>query len=191
MSIKTSKEKILNEAIKLFAKHGYFAVSMFEIAEKANMTKSNLYHHFVSKEDLYMQLIKKTFDDLLILMLSYQGKFGNTSFKKAFREFIEGYIKFGINNKDLIYMLIQNISRLDNDISQYLYNSRKKIISQFKEYLLIGIKSGEIKNNLNPEKSALILHGLLNVTILQKMRMDNSSKSNISQIVEEIYKWLE
>ena len=52
-----STEIILNKAEKLFADSGFGSVSMTNIAKACNMSKANLYHHFSSKEDLYMQIL--------------------------------------------------------------------------------------------------------------------------------------
>ena len=190
MSDKTSKEKILKEAQKLFAEHGYFAVSMSEIASKAGMTKSNLYHHFKNKDDLYEQLLKRTFTQLKNYMDSYSGLFEEGAFDIAFKKLLEDYIKFGIKNKDIIYILLQQISRLDKKIQLFIYDSKKEIASLFEVYLQEGIKRGEIKKSLDPKKSAKLLLGLLHMTILQQTQLKTSTKSSISETTEEIYKWL-
>lgn len=47
------KDKILKAAKKLFLKQGFAGASMGGIAKEAAVTKSLLYHHFESKEDLW------------------------------------------------------------------------------------------------------------------------------------------
>ena len=54
-----STEIILNKAEKLFADSGFGSVSMTNIANACNMSKANLYHHFSSKEDLYIQILTR------------------------------------------------------------------------------------------------------------------------------------
>lgn len=53
-----TKFKIFYEAARLFSEKGYYAVSMRELAEKANVTKPTIYYYFKSKEDLYKSLIR-------------------------------------------------------------------------------------------------------------------------------------
>ncbi|WP_433795728.1 TetR/AcrR family transcriptional regulator [Actinoplanes sp. CA-252034] len=43
---------MLTAAVRLFNTHGYDATSMFDIAESLGITKSTLYHHVSSKEQL-------------------------------------------------------------------------------------------------------------------------------------------
>ncbi len=49
---KTTKEKILDAAVELFAAKGYNAVSIREITRKVGIKESSLYNHYKSKESL-------------------------------------------------------------------------------------------------------------------------------------------
>jgi len=53
---KKVEEKIIQAARKQFAKKGYALTSMDEIAKSANVSKGGLYHHFPSKEELFVSL---------------------------------------------------------------------------------------------------------------------------------------
>jgi len=49
---------ILDVAKRLFAEKGFDAVSINEIAQQAGVSKANVFHHFTSKEDLYLAVLK-------------------------------------------------------------------------------------------------------------------------------------
>ncbi|MEA1890213.1 MAG: helix-turn-helix domain-containing protein, partial [Pseudomonadota bacterium] len=49
---------ILDAAEILFAEKGFDAVSMRAIAEKADVSKANVFHHFGSKENLYLAVLR-------------------------------------------------------------------------------------------------------------------------------------
>lgn len=51
--------RILRVAADLFAQQGYDSVSMNAIAEKAGVSKANIFHHFKSKHDLYIQVLRE------------------------------------------------------------------------------------------------------------------------------------
>jgi TetR/AcrR family transcriptional regulator len=57
--------RILEVAEELFAKKGYSEATMREIAERVDMKKPSLYHHFRSKEDIYYTLIIDIYAKLL------------------------------------------------------------------------------------------------------------------------------
>lgn len=48
-----TKERILQEALKLFAKNGYEAASVRDIAGQLGMTQAALYKHYKNKQDIF------------------------------------------------------------------------------------------------------------------------------------------
>lgn len=48
--------QILTEAARVFARKGYEGASMRDIAEACGISKSLLYHHFTSKEEIYSRV---------------------------------------------------------------------------------------------------------------------------------------
>ena len=57
------RHQILDAALQVFAAHGYRAGSMREVARTADMSLSNLMHHFKTKEDLLFALLRRRDDD--------------------------------------------------------------------------------------------------------------------------------
>ena len=56
---KNTKEKILEEALKLFAKSGYMGTSMNDIASQLGVTKAALYKHYSSKQEILNSIIER------------------------------------------------------------------------------------------------------------------------------------
>ncbi len=54
----TTKEIILKVASDLFMDKGFQATSTREIAESSGITQPNLYHHFKTKEDIYIAVLE-------------------------------------------------------------------------------------------------------------------------------------
>jgi AcrR family transcriptional regulator len=54
----TTKEKIFEASLDLFAQRGFDAVSMREIAEAVGIKKASLYSHFSGKDELLEKLIE-------------------------------------------------------------------------------------------------------------------------------------
>lgn len=56
-----TKEKILMTALQLFARDGYEAVSVRNIAEELGMTKGALYRHYKNKRDIFDSIVERMF----------------------------------------------------------------------------------------------------------------------------------
>ena len=56
---KKTKERILEEALKLFSQSGYMGTSMNDIAARLGVTKAALYKHYKSKQEILDSIIDK------------------------------------------------------------------------------------------------------------------------------------
>ena len=61
---KVSREKILSAALELFAKKGFHATSISQIAKKARISKGLMYNYFKSKDKLLDEIIQNGFTEL-------------------------------------------------------------------------------------------------------------------------------
>lgn len=59
-----SRQQILDSALELFSHRGYGAISVQTIAEKAGVSKGNIYHHFPDKETIFRTLLDHYFQTL-------------------------------------------------------------------------------------------------------------------------------
>jgi AcrR family transcriptional regulator len=57
----TSRERVLDAAVNLFAEQGYDATSVAQVIGRAGLTKGGFYHHFASKD----ALLYEVYGDLL------------------------------------------------------------------------------------------------------------------------------
>jgi AcrR family transcriptional regulator len=57
----TTKENIVNTALLLFTQKGFQGVSIRDIARKAGVSISVIYHHFTDKQDLVVQAIENSY----------------------------------------------------------------------------------------------------------------------------------
>ncbi len=56
---RTSREKIIQAATEFFARHGFRGTKMADIAKAAYLTEPGLLHHFPSKTQLLMEVLKE------------------------------------------------------------------------------------------------------------------------------------
>ncbi len=61
MQVRSDKtiSKIMNAAIKLFSHSGYDAASVADICKEAGVSKGAFYHHFPSKQSLFLEIVNQ------------------------------------------------------------------------------------------------------------------------------------
>jgi len=72
-SLTEAGERIVAAAKHLFARHGYGSVSIRGIAESAGVSKANVLHHFASKEELYLEVLRRCCDSARRLLASLEA----------------------------------------------------------------------------------------------------------------------
>ncbi len=65
-------ERILEAAKHLFAREGYGSVSIRDIAEAAGVSKANIFHHFASKEELYLETLRRSCEAARALLEAFR-----------------------------------------------------------------------------------------------------------------------
>ena len=88
---KTSKQKILNAALDVFATEGYHSATVDAIAKSAGISKGLMYNYFKSKDDVLHELMIGMMD---ALMCEYMPLKPGQKFTKAD---IENFINVGID----------------------------------------------------------------------------------------------
>ncbi|NLG05900.1 MAG: TetR/AcrR family transcriptional regulator [Clostridia bacterium] len=68
----TTKEKIIQVSLELFAKKGYDGVSVREIAKAVGVRESALYKHYKNKEDILEKVIEAVKESISKTYMEYQ-----------------------------------------------------------------------------------------------------------------------
>jgi AcrR family transcriptional regulator len=69
-----TRQRLLEEAQRLFREHGYAATSLEQIAEAAEVTKGAIYGHFASKEDLMLSAMEDARNSEPVTILNDQSR---------------------------------------------------------------------------------------------------------------------
>jgi AcrR family transcriptional regulator len=59
-----TRSRILEAALEAFADHGYDATGMAEICRRAGVTKGGFYHHFPSKQAVFLEMLERWLETL-------------------------------------------------------------------------------------------------------------------------------
>ncbi len=97
------RRQLIDVALETFARTGFTATTMEDIATAAGVTKPLLYQHFASKRALYLELI----DDVTARLIDALGTAAGaeTVFRLQVDAGMRAYFRFTIENQSAIRML--------------------------------------------------------------------------------------
>lgn len=104
------REALLNQAVRLFATHGYTQVGIEDIAAAAGMSGPSIYHYFPSKADMLTTLFRRGTAVLLMDLASIHRTTTNPA--GALRRCVTSYLRFSHDHPDLIGLLLTETGHL-------------------------------------------------------------------------------
>jgi len=155
-----TKLAILSAATSVFAEQGYNAASISKIATAASVSKASVFHHFETKDNLYLEVLLQTFR-LIANAWSKSIESGEVELVHSLNELTMDTLDFQQEHSDSLKLLIWEVlgnrganaqTVTPNVFHQYF----KKIISIIE---LLMEKSGPHENvNANEIAFTLLSH---------------------------------
>jgi AcrR family transcriptional regulator len=155
------QQRIRDGAAELFARDGFDATSIADIASACGVAKSLVYHYFESKEEILFDLLGAHMDALLAAAEAALGVSDDP--ERQFRAFVRAHLKLYAHARAKHILLLNGLRSLPE-------GRRKAIVA--KERRLIGM-AADLLTRLAPElaaqkalrmPAAMSFYGLINWT---------------------------
>ena len=148
---------ILDAAVRVFARKGYHASRVGDIAEEAGVAHGLLYHYFRSKEELLETIFRETWRDVLDAVRSVQET------DETARDRLAGVAKILLRawrrDPDLVRVLVREVTR-----GSHLQRRIVEIDQAFaglEEIIARGQEDGEFRADLDPRMVSYVFYGAL------------------------------
>ena len=154
----SSVDRILEVAEALFAQRGFSAVSMNAIAEQAKVSKANIFHHFSSKEDLYLAVMRTACDATTGKAIAQTEKTSGLV-SEALAQFSKDGLR-GLLNRDqfprlILRELLDSQSTHAKDLAEKAFGeSFAGFIALIREWQA----QGRVRSDIDPAVVAVMLH---------------------------------
>jgi AcrR family transcriptional regulator len=179
------QNEILQAALKLFAKHGYFNTSLTDIAQAAGLkTVTHLYQHFDDKQKIAHRLHESILDCLNISIDDIRRKTPKSS--EQLRGVVDLFFKLTEEAPQVIQFLLFMRSCEFLPEPKPLHES-----SAFNKILKIiqgGIRSGEIRN-IDPLLANTYFFGIINNTLHMILTGELDKKADAYQSQTWLTAW--
>ncbi len=173
------KRQIINAARKLIIKHGSEHVTIREIARVVGISEGDIYRHFKSKKDILSLLVDHIRDNLIgnINQASTDGHSSMEVLDSVLRSHLSAIEKRrGVSFQVIAEIISLGDKKLNKKMSEIINN----YIGCLATILSRGIESGEVREDINVEATAILLfsmiQGLVNFWALSNYSFEPEEK---------------
>lgn len=131
--------RIREAAIRLFARHGYAAVSMRQIAKDVGVQAGALYNYTPDKQSLLYRLMR---DHMRELLAAYDALGQGGDAQDALRRFVGFHIRFHLERPDEVFIAYMELRNLTPDNFAEIEDLRRKYENALEGILHQGQQSG-------------------------------------------------
>jgi TetR/AcrR family fatty acid metabolism transcriptional regulator len=146
---------LLDAAVRVFARKGYHASRVGDIAEEAGVAYGLLYHYFQSKEEVLLTVFRETWRALIATIRSVEQA-GDPP-PEQLRKVAEILLRSWRRDPDLVRVLVLEVTR-----SQHLPGEMDEIVESFaaiQEIVERGQADGTIRADLDARLASYVFYG--------------------------------
>ncbi len=148
---------LLDAAVRVFARKGYHAARVGDIAEEAGVAYGLLYHYFSSKEEVLRSVFRETWRALIATIESVER--GEDTPREQLRKVAEILIRSWKRDPDLVRVLVLEVTR-----SQLLAGEMDEIVASFSVIQAIverGQADGSVRGDLDARLASYVFYGAI------------------------------
>ncbi|WP_170454870.1 TetR/AcrR family transcriptional regulator [Ruegeria arenilitoris] len=131
--------RIREAALGLFARHGYAAVSMRQIAGEVGVQAGALYNYTPDKQSLLFRLMQ---DHMQELLAAYEALEPQADALGALRQFVGFHIRFHMQRPDEVFIAYMELRNLTPENFAEIEKLRRRYEDALQSVLLAGQKDG-------------------------------------------------
>jgi AcrR family transcriptional regulator len=178
-----SRDAILLNAVKAFARVGYPSASMSELALACGTSKAGLYHYYPSKEALLFDCLDRYTSKLSSLAMSVIAH--NKNPKEQIRSLIEAFLNEYSTSRDFHVALLHDVKFLSETQQNTIKQQEKIVVEIFANSIQAAFPLAISDQNLKPLTMSLL--GAMNFTFAW-LRVDGTiSYRQYAQLVAELW----
>jgi AcrR family transcriptional regulator len=136
-----TRDRILAQSARLFAKDGYKATNLQHVAEKLDVTRQALYYYFRSKGDILAAL----FDTVMARMEESVDAVRPVDDEPRFKTMVRAHIEVIVENTDLVAVLLHERSEISKLRSIPAPARRQAYSQQFIDAYREGVREGRLR----------------------------------------------
>jgi TetR/AcrR family transcriptional regulator, fatty acid metabolism regulator protein len=186
-SVTADKRRLLlDAAVRVFARKGFHAARVGDIAEEAGVAHGLLYHYFSSKDEVLATIFRETWTDLLDAVSDVEQS--DAGAREQLRQVAAILLRSWRRNPDLVRVLVREVTR-SSEVERRIgeidaaFEALERIVRK-------GQAGGELRQDLDARIAAVVFYGaleeILTGWVLGQIPDDDEDIARAEQTVVEI-----
>lgn len=134
--------KVRDAALKLFARHGFAAVSMRQIASEVGVQAGALYNYTPDKQSLLFSLLKGHMDELLA---AWEAERPSGDALSRLEQFTRFHIRFNVERPEAIFISYMELRNLEPENFEVIEALRRRYEDELETILRDGVAFGSFE----------------------------------------------
>ena len=151
------RRQILDAAVRAFARRGYEACRVGDVASEAGVAYGLVYHYFHSKEELLETIFRETWTQMLATIGEVE-ELGEPA-PEQLRKVVAIVLRTWNRNPDLVRVLVREVTRTPHFESEI--RELDQAFAALERIVRRGQERGEFRSELDPRVAAWSLYGAL------------------------------
>ncbi|MEL6559563.1 MAG: TetR/AcrR family transcriptional regulator [Bacteroidota bacterium] len=193
---------ILDAAEKVFFPGGYEKAKMDDVAKACHMSKASLYFYFKSKEDIYMAITYRAFQELINRYYAIVEEKSHLNGSDRVKAIFKGYADFSLEyyhyHEALFYYmsLLRNGELADTGLTESIYYKKIQGIQDLPIKIVVDeIEAGKNDGSIKSKTPSLNLYltawsliaGFVKLSVFGGVGNSSMNFVNLEQWKEEIF----
>ena len=158
------RDRILKAAVKVFAKNGFYATRVSEIAKAAGVADGTIYLYFKNKDDVLITIFEDGIQQLLAILRDVAA--AQEPFDARIKRIIELQLGLLEDQRDLAEVITVNLRQSSTLLKQYAAPLFMEYIDVIAGLIREGQKQGAFRKDVNARVVARSLFGALDAILL-------------------------
>ncbi|MHA7270828.1 TetR/AcrR family transcriptional regulator [Arthrobacter sp. HLT1-20] len=152
------QQSVLRIAVDVFNKHGYEATSMGILAENLGISKSAIYHHVPSKEDLLRLALDEALGGLEEILTLERATSGSAQARLEF--VLRGTVSVLVDRLPFVTLLLR--LRGNTEMERLALSRRRTFDKTITGLVSAAQRDGSVRSDIDPGTITRLLFGTIN-----------------------------
>jgi len=177
-------QKIIEAAIKVFAKKGFYNAKVSDVAKQAEVADGTIYLYFKNKDDLLISIFENSMDDFF--NQASEELLTIPSPKDKLKKFMELHLKLVQKNPKLAVVLQLELRSSHKFMQEYKAEKFFEYLRLIEDIIIEGQEQNVFQNDINPQIAKRVIFGAIDELALEWVLM-NSKRYSLEEAAEQLF----